>query len=167
VFRDLSRAIDYLSDLLAYYSGAAFLLLSLYITYDSIARYVGLPFTGITDEISSYVLAVAGTWGMAYGLKVGAHVRIDLVIAHVGPWLRRVLDLWAGAVTMCFAAVLAYYAWGAAAEALELGTRSITVLRAPLAIPQALVAIGFTLLAIQGASMLLRGVATPVGGDLI
>jgi TRAP-type mannitol/chloroaromatic compound transport system permease small subunit len=167
VFQKLSHIIDDLADMMAYWSGAAFLLLSLYITYDSLARFFGFPFSGITDEISSYVLAVAGTWGMAYGLKVGAHVRIDLVIAHVGPWLRRALDLWAGAVTMCFAAILSYYTWGAAYEAFELGTKSITILQAPLAIPQALVAVGFTLLTIQGASMLLRGTVTPVGGDLV
>jgi TRAP-type C4-dicarboxylate transport system permease small subunit len=167
VFRTLSRAIDSLSELLAYLSGAAFLILSFYITWDSVARYVGLPFTGISDEISSYVLAIAGTWGMAYALNVGAHVRIDLLIAHVGPVLRHSLDLLAGGLTMCFAALLAYYAWGQAAEALELGTRSITVLQAPLAIPQGLVAIGYTLLAIQGASLLLRGASAPIAAETV
>ena len=167
MWRSLSRAIDFLSELLAYWSGAAFVLVSLYITYDSAARYLGLPFSGITDEISAYCLAVAGTGGMAYGLKVGAHVRIDLLLAHLGPTMRRAFDILAGGVTMCFAALLAYYAWVQAYEAFDLGTRSITVLQAPLAIPQALVAVGFTLLAIQAASLLLRGAAAPAGGEFV
>src|SRR5688572_28604945 len=132
----LSRAINAIGRVLAYYSGAAFFVLSLYITYDALARYFGFYYTGISDEISSYVLGVAGVWGMAYGVQVGAHVRIDLVINHAGPWLRRALDMFAGGVTMLFAALLALYSWAQAAEAYELGTRSITVLRAPLAIPQ-------------------------------
>ncbi len=155
----LSRAIDALARVLAYYSGAAFFVLSLYITYDALARYFDFYYTGISDEISSYVLGVAGVWGMAYGLQVGAHVRIDLVINHAAPWLRRALDMFAGAVTMLFAALLAFYAGAQAAEAYELGTRSITVLRAPLAIPQAMIAFGYALLAIQALSLFLRGVA--------
>jgi TRAP-type C4-dicarboxylate transport system permease small subunit len=157
--RKLSRAIDGLGRVLAYYSGAAFFVLSLYITYDALARYFGFFYSGISDEISSYVLGVAGVWGMAYGLQVGAHVRIDLLINHAGPSLRRALDMLAGGVTMLFAALLAFYAWAQAAEAYELGTRSITVLRAPLAIPQGLIAFGYTLLAVQALSLLLRGLA--------
>ena len=163
----LSDAIDALATLLAYVSGASFFVLSLYITYDALARHYGLPYSGISDEISSYVLGIGGTWGMAFGLRAGAHVRIDLVISHVGPALRRGLDVLAGAATMVFAALLAFYSWTQAAEALALDTRSITVLRAPLAIPQGLIAFGYTLLAIQAASMFVRGVAPGIGGDRI
>lgn len=165
--RKLSGGIDSLATLLAYYSGASFFVLSLYITYDALALYFGLPYSGITDEISSYVLGVGSTWGMAYGLQLGAHVRIDLIISHLGPLLRRTLDVFAGGLTMAYAGLLAFYAWGQAAETYELGTRSITALRAPLAVPQAMIALGYALLAIQAASMLVRGVAPGVGGDRI
>jgi TRAP-type C4-dicarboxylate transport system permease small subunit len=167
LYRGLSRAIDAISELLAYTSGAAFAALSIYITYDSIARFVNLPFSGVTDEISAYCLAVAGTWGMAYALQIGAHVRVDLLIAHVGVWLRRALDIVAGGATLCFASLLAFYAWGQAHEAFELGTKSITVLQAPLVIPQGLVAVGYSLLAIQAASMLLRGTFAPIAVERI
>jgi TRAP-type C4-dicarboxylate transport system permease small subunit len=102
---------------------------------------------------------------MAYGLKIGAHVRIDLVIGHLGPRRRHAVDLLATAVTLVFAGLLAWYGWAQALEALELDTRSITVLRAPLALPQAMIAFGYTLLAVQAASMLLRGASLGVGGD--
>lgn len=161
----LDLGIDGIAKLLAYCAGASFLLLALYITYDALARYFGLPYSGITDEISAYVLGVAGTWGMAYALKVGAHVRIDLVIGHLGPRSRHLFDILAGATTLIFAGLLAYYGWGQAAEAYEIGTRSITVLRAPLAVVQALISVGYTLLAIQAASLLSRGIVLGVGGD--
>jgi TRAP-type C4-dicarboxylate transport system permease small subunit len=167
LYQALSRAIDAISETIAYISGAGFALLSIYITYDSIARSLDLPFTGVSDEISGYCLAVGGTWGMAYALQIGAHVRIDLIIAHLGVWLRRVLDVLAGAATMCFAALLAFYAWGQAHEAFTLGTKSITVLQAPLVIPQGLVAIGYSLLAVQAAAMLLRGTVAPIAVERI
>jgi TRAP-type C4-dicarboxylate transport system permease small subunit len=162
-----AQRTDRIATILAYWSGAAFFVLSLYITYDALARYFGLPYSGITDEISSYVLGIGGVWGMAYGLKVSAHVRIDLVINHLGPRTRHALDLLAGALTMGFAALLAWYAWAQAVEAFNLDTRSITVLRAPLALPQAMIALGYTLLAVQAASMLMRGAALGAGGDRI
>jgi TRAP-type C4-dicarboxylate transport system permease small subunit len=161
----LGAVVDSLATVLACWSGAAFFLLSFYITYDALARYYGLPYSGITDEISSYVLGIGGVWGMAYGLKVGAHVRIDLVIGRLGPRARALLDVFAGAMTLGFAALLAWHAWGQAIESLQLDTRSITVLRAPLAIPQAMIALGYTLLAVQAAAMLARGASLGVGGD--
>ena len=161
----LALGIDGIAKLLAYLAGASFLLVALYITYDALARHFGLAYSGVNDEISAYVLGVAGTWGMAYALQVSAHVRIDLVIAHVGPRARHMFDILAGGTTLAFAGLLAYYGWAQAAEAYEIGTRSITVLRAPLAVVQALIAVGYTLLAIQAASLLARGVALGVGGD--
>jgi TRAP-type C4-dicarboxylate transport system permease small subunit len=158
-------AIDALAGILAYWSGGAFFLLAIYITYDALARHFGLPYSGISDEISSYVLGIGAVWGMAYGLRVSAHVRVDLVISHLGPRLRHALDLLAGGTTLVFAGLLAWYAWGQALEALELGTRSITVLRAPLAIPQGMIALGYTLLALEAAALLLRGGTLGVGGD--
>tara|TARA_R110002020_G_scaffold458434_1_gene675826 strand:+ start:16819 stop:17310 length:492 start_codon:yes stop_codon:yes gene_type:complete len=143
--------IDTVSVALAWISGASFLILSFYITYDSVARYTGLPFTGVSDEISAYVLAVAGTWSMAYALQVNGHVRIDLVISHLGEGLRRAADLLAAVATAVFALLLACYGWRQALETFSLGTTSITMLQAPLVVPQAMVALGFTLLTVQAA----------------
>lgn len=154
--RQLARLIDVISVALAWISGASFLILSIYITYDSIARYTGLPFTGVSDEISAYVLAVAGTWSMAYALQVNGHVRIDLIISRLGERLRRAADLLAAAATAVFASLLAYYGWRQAFETHSLGTTSITMLQAPLVVPQTMVALGFTLLTIQAVLVSIR-----------
>ena len=164
--RHLARGIDVLSALLGYLSGASFLILSLYITYDALARSFGLPFSGITDEIAAYVLAVGGTWAMAKALQVGSHVRIDIIVGLLNPTLRWASDLLAAATTAGFAGLLALYAWRQALEAHALGTRSITMLQAPLAIPQGMVALGFSLLAIQAVLMFVRTLAERPGRTL-
>jgi TRAP-type C4-dicarboxylate transport system permease small subunit len=155
--RLLARLIDCLSVALAYLSGAAFLILSLYITYDAVARAAGLPFSGFSDEISSYTLAIGGAWAMGYALKIGAHVRIDLIVGTLNPRLAHLADLLATSTTALFAGLLAWYGWSKTIEAHMLGTRSITVLQAPLEIPQGMVAIGFTLLAVQALAMFIAG----------
>jgi TRAP-type C4-dicarboxylate transport system permease small subunit len=32
----------------------------------------------VTDEISGYLLALAATWGFAFALRTGGHVRVDV-----------------------------------------------------------------------------------------
>ena len=69
----------------AWVGGATFLVLCFYITIDVLGRRYGGPYSGVTDEISGYVLAIAGTLGLAHAMRVGAHVRIDLLLPRFSP----------------------------------------------------------------------------------
>lgn len=52
-----------------YISGSLFALAAFFIIYDVLARkwgyLIGISSTRVTDEISGYILVLAGTWGMA------------------------------------------------------------------------------------------------------
>jgi TRAP-type C4-dicarboxylate transport system permease small subunit len=147
--------IGRLAKVMAWLSGLTFLLLSFYITVDTLGRSFGGPYSGFTDDISAFAMAAAGTWASAYALQVGAHVRIDLLL----PYLPRAARLWLDQVGIAlaglFAALLATYAWELVAGSYSLGARSISVLQAPLVIPQGLLALGLTMLAVQSAALLL------------
>lgn len=147
--------IDRLSRLMAWLSGLTFLLLSFYITVDTLGRSFGGPYSGFTDDISAFAMAAAGTWASAYALQVGAHVRIDLLLPYLPQPLRAWLDQLAVALAGLLAALLATYAWELVAGSWRLGARSISVLQAPLVIPQSLLAFGLTMLAVQAAALLL------------
>jgi TRAP-type C4-dicarboxylate transport system permease small subunit len=147
--------IETLARVMAWLSGLTFLLLAFYITIDTLGRSFGGPYSGFTDDISAFALAAAGTWGSAYTLQVGAHVRIDLLLPHLPRPLRACLDQLAIALAGVFAALLASYAWELVAGSYSLGARSISVLQAPLVIPQGLLAFGLTMLAVQAAALLL------------
>jgi TRAP-type C4-dicarboxylate transport system permease small subunit len=56
-----------------------------------------------------------------------------------------------------FAAVVAYYSWKLALESLETDARAMSFLRTPLFAPQACLALGFTVLALQAMAMFLVG----------
>jgi TRAP-type C4-dicarboxylate transport system permease small subunit len=82
-----------------YFAGAIFFALALFISYDVIARKwgteLGIPTTQVTDEISSYMLVLASTWGFAYALWTDAHVRIDVLLPYFPSRLRAAADLFA------------------------------------------------------------------------
>ena len=121
----------------------------------TLGRSFGGPYSGFTDDISAFAMAAAGTWASAYALQVGGHVRIDLLLPYLPPPLRAALDQLAVALAGLFAALLALYAWELVAGSWRLGAHSISVLQAPLVIPQSLLAFGLTMLAVQAAALLL------------
>ncbi len=142
----------------AWIGGATFLLLCFYITVDVMGRRYGGLYSGVTDEISGYILAIGGTLGLAHAMRIGAHVRIDLLLPRFSPMVRYFLNL-GNAVTIAFFAILlAWYGWQSMLYSLDIDARSITILRTPLAIPQGFMALSFTLLALQSVAMIADGV---------
>jgi TRAP-type C4-dicarboxylate transport system permease small subunit len=142
----------------AWVGGATFLLLCFYITVDVLGRRYGGPYSGVTDEISGYVLAIGGTLGLAHAMRVGAHVRIDLLLPHFSLAARYFLNLTNAATIAFFAILLTWYGWASTLYSLEIDARSITVLRTPLIIPQGLMALSFTLLALQSVAVVAEGI---------
>ncbi len=154
--QQVQRLLDGLSAFLGYLSGAAFLVLSLYISWEAVARKWGMPYSGVSDEMSGYVLAVAGTWAMAHVLRRGEHVRIEVALPFFPAAVRRVLSCFGLVLAAVFASLLAIYAWKLGLQSAAIGARGMSLLRAPLAIPQFMVAFGFTILALQALTMLVN-----------
>jgi TRAP-type C4-dicarboxylate transport system permease small subunit len=142
----------------AWVGGATFLVLCFYITIDVLGRRYGGPYSGVTDEISGYVLAIAGTLGLAHAMRIGAHVRIDLLLPRFSPAVRYFLNLANAATIAFFAILLTWYGWASTLYSFEIDARSITVLRTPLIIPQGLMAVSFTLLTLQSLAIVLEGI---------
>jgi len=142
-----------------YLSGTLFFGLAFFITYDVLARKwgtaLGIPTTQVTDEIAGYMLVLASTWGFAYTLKSDAHVRIDVLLPHLPAPLRAAMDALALAIMAVFAGMVAWRSWILVQDSWETGIRSSTYLLTPLWIPQAILVVGFALLAVAAAVMLL------------
>ena len=154
------RLLGYLNGVsmgLAYLGGAVLMLISFLITADVLARkFLGFS-SALTDEFGGYALVIGGLWALAFCLTTGAQVRIDILLPHLPPRVREVLNYAALALLTVFAAIVAGYAWKLAIESFETDARAVSFVRTPLFLPQACRAIGFTLLAIQGAVMLVVG----------
>jgi TRAP-type mannitol/chloroaromatic compound transport system permease small subunit len=146
------RLVDTVFLWTGYMSGVLFTALSFFITYDVIARkwgyFLGIPTTRVTDEISGYIMALAVTWGFAYTLRTAGHVRIDVLLPYMPERLRRVADFLAMWTTGFLACLFAWKVWLLVIDSWQSGMRSSTYLLTPMWVPQGILGIGFSFLAI-------------------
>lgn len=148
----LARAVDLVFIWPGYLAGTVYLLLAFFVTYDVLARkwggHVGLPTTRVTDEVSGYMLAVAATWGFSFALRTGAHVRVDVMFPYMARRVKTAVDVLAQLLMAAFAAIVAWKIWSLVADSLQSDMRSSTYLLTPLYIPQGILGVGFSLLAL-------------------
>jgi TRAP-type mannitol/chloroaromatic compound transport system permease small subunit len=154
------RVVNRVTSRMAVFSGFLFLVLAIFMTVDVSSRQLGGPFTGIADTIASFVLALGGTWSLAFALSSGTHVRIDVLTPLYSARMNRILRLWGLLMVLVLAGVLAFKAWQLVAHSYLINALvPQSMLAIPLYIPQAFLAIGFTVLVVQATAMFILGVA--------
>jgi len=146
--------LDAVTRAMAYGSGVLFLLVSFYVAGDAVARTFFHASTAVSDEFGGYVLAVGAMWALAHTLRVGAHVRIDILLPHLPARVQILLNYTAMAGMAAFSAMVSVYTWRLALESLATDARAMSFLRTPLFPPQALVAIGLTTLCLQALAII-------------
>jgi TRAP-type C4-dicarboxylate transport system permease small subunit len=157
--RALLPALDAVTHTMALAGGAIFALASFYITADVVGRKFFHVSSAVTDEMGGYALAFGSMWALAWTLRSGGHVRIDVLLPHLPRSLRTVLDYLAMAAMAFFAALVSLYAWRLAVESFTTDARAMSFLRTPLYAPQGLLAVGLSLLAVEAALLLLLATA--------
>src|SRR5262245_60092774 len=124
----LARAVDFVFLWPGYLAGVLYFVLAFFVTYDVLARKwgaaVGLPTTRVTDEISGYLLALAATWGFAFTLRTGGHVRVDVVFPYLARGVRTAIDVLAQLLMAVFAGLIAWKIWTLVLDSLETDARS-------------------------------------------
>lgn len=159
--RRVLAQVDRVTAAMAYIAGALFVVLSFYLTIDVVGRKFFHLSTAVSDEYGGYALAV-GLWALAHTLRRGGHVRIDVLLPYLPRSVRAILDYGALAFMALFASVVALYAWRLAIDSLTTDARAMSFLRTPLFAPQALMALGFTVLSLEAIAILLVGIAESV-----
>jgi len=160
----VERVVSALGWAMGLAGGALFFVTAGYIVFDVIGRnYTGF-YSGATDELSGYALAIGTSWAMAFTLRRKGHVAIDIVTTHLPQRIRALLELVALVVMTVFAALLARFAWDLAWGSWTTGERSVGIIATPLALPRALMAIGFTVFTLESLALLLRGIAEFAAG---
>ncbi|HKU93643.1 MAG TPA: TRAP transporter small permease [Vineibacter sp.] len=152
--RLLLDGIDRLSRLDGWLGAGCLIALTLLMLAEVIVRALSNVFPWVPADIpvaweySSYLMAACFTFGAAMTLRAGGHIRVSLVLARLSPGPRRVLEGAAALVATIFVGFMAYamvrFTWGSYTR----GQTSISSDTA-LWIPQAVIAFGFFLLALQ------------------
>ncbi len=125
-----------LSRWLVWFGGALILGAAFLVTVEVVVRKLFNTSIAGADEISGYAFGVATSLGMAFALFERAHIRVDALFLVLPRGFRIFLNFFGLALLIGFAGVVTWMAWGLVADTLQHGSRSITPMRTPLAIPQ-------------------------------
>ncbi len=117
-------------------------------------------------DYAAYLMGIAFLFSAASAMKNGGHVRVTALTEALPLRLARLLDIIACVIGFACCVALASAMTDMALVSLQRGSTSSTVLRTPLIYPQAALAIGAVLLAVQCFAQflrLLRGEALAIG----
>jgi TRAP-type C4-dicarboxylate transport system permease small subunit len=130
----------------AYATGAVlagiFLVMIVLITlFQVLSRLVGAvgPDAG---ELAGYAMAAAIFLSLAHTFRNGGHVRVNLLLLHVRPSARRVLEYWCLGVLAAVAAMFALFSVQLVHDSYVMGDVATGMLPVPLWIPQLSMAAG-------------------------
>ena len=144
-------------------SGLATLVLAVIISFDVLMRYFLNRPQLIVDEVGPYLLLVVIFGAAAQTFRLGGHVRVDLVTAHLSSgtaraWLR-VVNLVIGVI---FLAVVIWVTTQSALTAFRYGRVSAVMLY-PLWVPMLLTPAGLLLMALCMVETLRRQLRAALG----
>lgn len=135
-----------------------------------------------TQVVARYVFGYSYSWaleatgvmfawlifiGMSYGVRVGAHIGVDVLVRKLGAGAARAVALLATALCIAYALIVV---WGATQYVLKMHDVGILMQDIPIAswIPRIVLPLGFALLALRFGQIglrLLRGERASLLGD--
>ncbi|MBI2197118.1 MAG: TRAP transporter small permease [Candidatus Rokubacteria bacterium] len=152
----LAARIEWLSDAAAAVAGGATLGLTVMVASGVVARRVfNAPFLFV-EELSGYVVLAIVFLGLAHTLRVGGHVRVELLINSVGGALRTALRGAAIVLAGVWAVFFLLAAMYQVSEFYTQGILSFAYLQTPLWVPGSFMVVGGLLLTLQCVALLLR-----------
>lgn len=145
----VNKFISLLSTIGGVVAGAFTLLLCLMIMVSVIARYVfNRPFMYI-DDIATYLLAGVIFLGLAYTLRDGGHIRVEIFVSRLKPRVRASLRLATAIIALAWVVPLLIGISDTWTRYFTENVRSIGLLQFPLWIPGLILVIGAALLLLQ------------------
>ena len=126
------------------------------VTYSIVMRYVlNTPQTW-TDELVGYFLVCIVMLGVAESLRHGDHIGVDLLTERLPAKGRKAADIWGMFAVIAVALAMVYSSYQMVAFSYRVELYSDGYVEAPLWIPQAVLLLGYSLLALSAANRLLR-----------
>jgi TRAP-type mannitol/chloroaromatic compound transport system permease small subunit len=157
----LSRLIDAMNDGLGRIANWLVLAACLISAANAMSRYAFDISSNAWLEIQWYLFAAIVMLGASHTLKVNEHVRVDILYTHLSERGKEWLDMVGTAIFLVPSMlVIAYYSWPFFMQSWnvqEISGNAGGLLRWPVKI---LVPIGFTLVALQGVSEIIKRAAS-------
>jgi len=130
-------------------AGTLTVAMMLAVTYEVLARYVFRNPTDWVLTVTEMMLAACAFLGAAYTLRVGGHVRIDLVVNRLRPRVRGILSTITSIIALTYCAVVTWQGWLLFLRCNQLNWRDDSPAMLPLSPVYFIVPLGAFLLSIQ------------------
>ena len=150
---------------LTWLGGSLIVLSAFLVTAEVFLRKVFNVSLGGADEISGYAFGVATALALSYALFERAHIRVDALLGVFPKSLQGVINLFGMIMLIGFAVVVVYNVWSMVGDTLDNGSRSITPMRVPLAIPQIPWLLGWVFFVFSGVLISLVAIKRMLAGD--
>ncbi|HEY8448983.1 MAG TPA: TRAP transporter small permease [Bacillota bacterium] len=147
--QSLARALERVTQAGLWVSATAILAMTVLVTLATLGRWlIGETILG-ADELSGYLLVTSVYMGLAYTVTSGGFIRVEVVYERLRGRSRHWANVLGHLLSTLYGGVLCVYFWQLALSSWQRGVRSIGVLEFPLYIPQAVMALGISLLTVQ------------------
>lgn len=150
-------ALHFVASRLVWFGGAILILSAAVVTVDVLLRKVLSVSLGGSDELSGYAFGIATMVSLAYALIHRANIRVDAFYHHFPKPLRAVVDIAGLGLLVAFLSLIAYLGFKMWSDSIVFGSRSITPMRVPLAVPQTLWLGGLLFGVLTGFVLVLAG----------
>ena len=154
----MRRLLDRLYDAAAYMAALFLMGMLVMVLAGVFGRLLAFQIRG-TDAYAGYFMAGAGFLALAHTLVRGEHIRVNLVLEHVGARARRVLERWALGAAAVLAIAFAYFSVRLAWQSYTLHDISTGNDATPLWVPQLSMAVGTIVFAIAFVDEFVREVS--------
>ena len=149
IVKHITRAVARVSDVGGYVSALAIFLIMVLVCTEVFLRTFLRTSTLIADEMSGYLNAVVLFLGLAYTLKEGGFIRVELVYLRLRGRIGMAIKWLIVLTSLAYVGVVIYYLWKHIAYSYTFNIRSPDVTGTPLYIPQFLMWIGAVILGLQ------------------
>ena len=149
----------------AWFGGVLILLAALLIGVDVTLRQLFVVTIGGADELAGFSLAIGSAWAFGFTLLRRRHIRIDTVYVTLPVRIRAFLDILGLVAFSSFMLLVTWHAFGVVKQSITSNSHSISPLGTPLAIPQALWALGLVSFLCVAFILLVQAVISFFSGD--
>jgi len=129
--------------------GLLFVVITLIVFYEIVARYLFNSPTTWSIDVSIYLVIWATFLGAAYTLKEGGHIMVDVVLVKFSIRKVHIIRRTAYTLVLAFCLVLMWRGTLACIDAVRYGEVTLSAHRFPLWLPMAAIPVGSFLLSLQ------------------
>lgn len=153
------RALDRIADIAIYIAVLALLGLVVVQGWQVFARYVINDSPSWTEPVTLLLLATAMSLGAATGVHTRRHFGFFLLAAHMGPTLRRAVDVFASFIVALLGVVIAWWAAVLLMDGLDIKTAGANL---PQSINYLPLSLGGALMAVFAVNQMVQAVQPAV-----